>query len=91
MIVCWFVFCFSSSSHTHTSTHSLTYPTQPPNNQPNRYQLATGGSENVAKVWDVRKKQNAYTLPAHSGLISSIKCVRGLGYICVYVSVYVCI
>lgn len=44
-----------------------------------RYQLATGGSENVAKLWDVRKKQNTYTLPAHSGLISSLKCVSVVG------------
>lgn len=40
------------------------------------YQLATGGSENVVKLWDVRKKQSTYTLPAHSGLISAVKCVR---------------
>jgi len=38
-----------------------------------RYWIATGGDENLVKVWDLRKKKNFYTIPAHSNLISTAR------------------
>lgn len=38
-----------------------------------RYQVATGSGENMVKLWDLRRKKNYYTLPAHTSLISSIR------------------
>ena len=40
------------------------------------YQLATGSSENVVKVWDMRKRTNIYTIPAHSALVAAVNYVR---------------
>jgi U4/U6 small nuclear ribonucleoprotein PRP4 len=41
------------------------------------YQLATGSSENVVKVWDMRRRANIYTIPAHSALVAAVKYVEG--------------
>ena len=32
---------------------------------PNGYILATGSDDNTIKIWDIRKKQGIYTIPAH--------------------------
>lgn len=40
-----------------------------------RYQLATGSGENIVKLWDVRKKKNFYTLPAHTSLVTAVRSV----------------
>ena len=77
------------TAYIHKTAHTHTNQYKPPTNTPqnNRYQLATGGSENVARLWDVRKKSHTYTLPAHSGLISSLKCVS-CGESCVCACTY---
>ena len=40
---------------------------------PNGYQVATGSDDNTVKIWDLRKKGNVQTIPAHTKLISDIK------------------
>jgi U4/U6 small nuclear ribonucleoprotein PRP4 len=40
---------------------------------PNGYQLATGSDDHTVRIWDLRKKKSIYTIPAHTGLISSLK------------------
>ena len=38
-----------------------------------RYHIATGGQDNVAKIWDLRQSKCLYTVPAHVNLISGLK------------------
>ena len=40
---------------------------------PTGYHLATGGDDNTVKIWDLRKRENLTTIPAHSKLVSDIK------------------
>ena len=40
---------------------------------PNCYQIATGSDDNSVKIWDLRKRQSIYTVPAHTKLVSDIK------------------
>ena len=40
---------------------------------PAGYQVATGSSDHTVRVWDLRKKNCAYIIPAHSNLISAVK------------------
>ena len=37
---------------------------------PNGYQLATGSEDNTVRVWDIRKRKNVHTVPAHQNLVS---------------------
>ena len=38
-----------------------------------RYVLASGGGDNMVKMWDLRKKKSMYTIPAHSNTITAVK------------------
>ena len=42
------------------------------------YHLVTGSEDNTAKVWDLRRRQQIYTIPAHTNLISKVKFQRKL-------------
>jgi U4/U6 small nuclear ribonucleoprotein PRP4 len=46
---------------------------------PNGYAVATGGGDNVVRVWDLRKKECAHTVPAHGKLVSSVRFDRHTG------------
>ena len=35
--------------------------------------LASGSDDHTVRLWDLRKKKCAYTLPAHSSLISHVR------------------
>lgn len=39
---------------------------------PNGYQLASGSEDHSVRVWDLRKKQSVYTIPAHQSLVSQV-------------------
>jgi len=52
-----------------------THPPTPSDS--NSYQFATGSSENVVKIWDMRRRANIYTIPAHSALVAAVKYVEG--------------
>nr|XP_010921905.1 LOW QUALITY PROTEIN: U4/U6 small nuclear ribonucleoprotein PRP4-like protein [Elaeis guineensis] len=47
---------------------------------PNGYRLATGSEDNTCRIWDLRKRKCAYTMPAHSHLISQVKFEPQEGY-----------
>eukprot|EP00842_Homolaphlyctis_polyrhiza_P004729 jgi/Hompol1/5257/HPOL_004275-RA len=40
---------------------------------PNGYQMATGGEDNTIRVWDIRAANLAYTIPAHTNIVSQVK------------------
>lgn len=40
---------------------------------PNGYHIATGSQDNSCKIWDLRRRQSVYTIPAHTNLISCVK------------------
>ena len=40
---------------------------------PNGVVLASGSDDHSARLWDLRKKKCAYTIPGHSALISHVK------------------
>lgn len=39
---------------------------------PNGYQLASGSEDHSVRVWDLRKKESVYTIPAHQSLVSQV-------------------
>jgi U4/U6 small nuclear ribonucleoprotein PRP4 len=39
----------------------------------NGYHLATGSDDNTVKLWDIRRRNCFYTIPAHNKLISDLK------------------
>lgn len=47
---------------------------------PNGFHLATGSGDNTVRIWDIRKKACLYTIPAHAGLVSSVKWEPNDGY-----------
>lgn len=44
-----------------------------------RYHIATGSEDNTCRVWDLRKRQCVYTIPAHTNLVSDVKYQRENG------------
>jgi WD40 repeat protein len=38
-----------------------------------RYQIATGSDDHTVRIWDLRKKNCAYTIPAHPSLVSNVR------------------
>ena len=38
-----------------------------------RYRVATGSEDQKIMIWDLRKRQCVYTIPAHTNLISHVK------------------
>jgi len=40
---------------------------------PNGFHIATGSQDNTCKIWDLRRRQPVYTIPAHTNLISDVK------------------
>lgn len=40
---------------------------------PNGFHIATGSQDNSCKIWDLRRRQPIYTIPAHLNLISDVK------------------
>ena len=38
-----------------------------------RYRIATGSEDQKMMIWDLRKRQSVYTIPAHTNLISHVK------------------
>jgi WD40 repeat protein len=53
---------------------------------PNGYHLATGSDDHTCRVWDLRKKQCLYIIPAHNSLISQVKYEPSEGYFLVTAS-----
>jgi U4/U6 small nuclear ribonucleoprotein PRP4 len=43
-------------------------------------QIATGSDDHSVRVWDLRKKACAYTLPAHRSLVSAVRWQPGCGH-----------
>lgn len=40
---------------------------------PDGYHLATGSDDHTVRVWDLRKRDCVYVIPAHTSLISTVK------------------
>jgi len=40
---------------------------------PNGYHIATASEDDTCKIWDLRKRSQLYTIPAHNNLISDVK------------------
>lgn len=40
---------------------------------PDGFHLATGSDDHTVRIWDLRKRETVYTLPAHQSLISTVK------------------
>jgi U4/U6 small nuclear ribonucleoprotein PRP4 len=40
---------------------------------PNGFQLATGGDDGTIKIWDLRRRKMAASLPAHSNLVTRLR------------------
>lgn len=53
--------------------------TPPPPVSPAGTQLASGSDDHTVRIWDLRKKKAAYTIPAHSSLISHVRFAPGHG------------
>lgn len=53
---------------------------------PNGYHLATGSDDHTCRVWDLRKRQCLYIIPAHNSLISQVKYEPSDGYFLVTAS-----
>jgi WD40 repeat protein len=47
---------------------------------PNGYLLATGSEDNFCRIWDLRKREMLYSIPAHKSLISHVKFEPQEGY-----------
>ena len=46
---------------------------------PNGYHLATGSDDHTVRIWDLRKRNCLYTIPAHAGLVSNVRWQPGNG------------
>lgn len=40
---------------------------------PNGYHIASASHDNSCKIWDLRRRQPVYTIPAHTNLVSDVK------------------
>jgi len=40
---------------------------------PNGFQLATAGDDGTIKIWDLRRRKQAASIPAHSSLITQLR------------------
>lgn len=40
---------------------------------PNGFHIITGSADNTIKIWDLRRRQAVYTIPAHTNIISDVK------------------
>jgi U4/U6 small nuclear ribonucleoprotein PRP4 len=47
---------------------------------PNGYLVATGSEDNFCRIWDLRKKEMLYSIPAHKRLVSHVKFEPQEGY-----------
>ncbi|KAL0280002.1 UNVERIFIED_CONTAM: hypothetical protein PYX00_001432 [Menopon gallinae] len=47
---------------------------------PDCYHIATGSEDNTCKIWDLRKRECIYTIPAHMNLIADLKFQKAGGY-----------
>jgi U4/U6 small nuclear ribonucleoprotein PRP4 len=47
---------------------------------PNGYLVATGSEDNFCRIWDLRKKEMLYSIPAHKSLVSHVKFEPQEGY-----------
>jgi U4/U6 small nuclear ribonucleoprotein PRP4 len=47
---------------------------------PNGYLVATGSEDNFCRIWDLRKREILYSIPAHKSLISHVKFEPQEGY-----------
>ena len=46
---------------------------------PDGYHIVTGSQDNSCKIWDLRKRNIEYTIPAHTNLVSNVKFERSSG------------
>jgi len=44
-----------------------------------RFQVVTGSEDNTCRIWDIRQRSCIYTIPAHTNLVSGVKCQPGDG------------
>jgi WD40 repeat protein len=60
---------------------------------PNGHTIATGSDDNTSVIWDLRGRRVAYTILAHSSLVSGVKYVLGVAavYLLVLRSTIVCL
>ena len=40
---------------------------------PDGYHIVTSSQDNSVKIWDLRKRNIEYTIPAHTNLVSNVK------------------
>lgn len=40
---------------------------------PNGFQIATASQDDTCKIWDLRRRQPVYTIPAHTNLVADVK------------------
>ena len=48
---------------------------------PDGYHIVTCSQDNTCKVWDLRKRNIEYTIPAHTNLVSNVRSVLLILYI----------
>lgn len=46
---------------------------------PNGFQIATASQDDTCKVWDLRRRQPVYTIPAHTNLVADVKYQKDVG------------
>lgn len=46
---------------------------------PNGFQIATASQDDTCKVWDLRRRQPVYTIPAHTNLVADVKYQKEAG------------
>lgn len=46
---------------------------------PNGFQIATASQDDTCKIWDLRRRQPVYTIPAHTNLVADVKYQKDVG------------